>query len=449
LVLSDIFKKYFWNTSWLFFERIFRMCIALFVGVYVARYLGPDQYGLLNYSISFVALFSTIATLGLNDIVIRELVKDENKRDKLLGTTFWLKIFGALLAIGILGIAVNFTSNSTETNLMIFIIAIGTLFQSLDVIDYYFQAKVQSRFVVHAKFWALVGVSAAKILLISLNVSLIWFVSLILIEYIATAIGFLLNYTRQKLSILRWKFDKSMAFHLLENSWPLIFTGFIISIYMRIDQVMIKEMLDYQAVGYYSVAVNLSEAWYFIPTVIVSSLFPAIIEAKSVSEDLYYKRLQKLFDLMVLLAVGIAIPTTFLSDWVIVSLYGDEFQSAGAVLSIHIWAGLFVFLGVARGTWILTENLQRYSFIYTLLGAISNVILNFFMIPVYGIAGAAYATLISQFVSVVVVPFLIQKTRSSVYMMGKSIFFISSVKNILTLLKGYYGQDNWFYNRKP
>ncbi|MDK2892486.1 oligosaccharide flippase family protein [Methanohalophilus sp.] len=187
---SEVFKKYFFNTSWLFFEHIVRLVVALFVGVYVARYLGPDQYGLLRYSISFVALFSALATLGLDQIVIRELVKDKTKRDLLLGTAFYLKILGALLVLVILAIGVQFTSNDSFTNLLIFIIAAGTLFQSMNVVDFYFQARVQSKFSVQVKFWSIMGISILKLYFINIGAPLLWFAFLVLLESIVLASGF-------------------------------------------------------------------------------------------------------------------------------------------------------------------------------------------------------------------------------------------------------------------
>ncbi|OBZ34630.1 flippase [Methanohalophilus sp. DAL1] len=438
MLKSEGFKKYFFNTSWLFFEHIVRLVVALFVSVYVARYLGPDQYGLLNYSISFVALFSAIATLGLDQIVIRELVKDRNKRDSLLGTAFVLKVSGAILVIAMLAVGVQFTSNDLFTNLLIFIIAAGTLFQSMNVVDFYYQSKVQSKFSVQVKFWTIMGISLLKVYSIYIGAPLLWFAFLVLLENIILAGGFFLIYNLKGLSIFSWHFDLYMAKSLLKSSWPLIFSGIVVSLYMKIDQVMIKEMLDSQAVGIYASAVKLSEAWYFVPIIISSSLFPAIIESKKISEELYYERLQKLYDLLYFIALAIVIPTTLLSDWVIDILYGQAYFGAGAVLSIHIWAGLFVFLGVARSKWILTENLQKYSFLYSSIGAVSNIALNLYLIPIHGINGAAFATLISQFIAVILGPFFIKQTRISVYMLLKSIFFVSIIRRIRYLLLKKY-----------
>ena len=200
-------------------------------------------------------------------------------------------------------------------------------------------------------------------------------------------------------------------------------SGMVISIYMKIDQVMIKEMLGAEQVGQYAAAVRLSEAWYFVPMAITSSVFPAIINAKKQSEELYYQRLQKLYDLMVWLAVAIALPTTFLAPWVIRVLYGEAFLPAAGVLSIHIWAGVFVFLGVASGKWLLTENLQIFSTINTSIGAIVNIILNYILIKSMGINGAAISTLISYFIAAYLCLSFFDKTRINFVNLTKSLFF--------------------------
>jgi O-antigen/teichoic acid export membrane protein len=187
---------------------------------------------------------------------------------------------------------------------------------------------------------------------------------------------------------------------------------------------MLQEMIGSEAVGQYSAAVRISEAWYFIPMVISSSLFPAIVNAKKQSEELYYARLQRLYDLMVWMAIAIALPMTFLSDWVINILYGSAYSQAGSVLMIHIWAGVFVSLGVARGNWLMVENLQKLSLYFSGMAAVANVIGNLLLIPVYGIYVAAFTSLISFGLSVIVAPYFIKETRRSVAMLLKAFLVI-------------------------
>lgn len=414
--------RYFQNTSWLMGEKILRMFVGLFVGIWVARYLGPEQFGRLSYAQSFVFLFTAIATLGLDGIVVRELVKDETKRDVLLGTAFGLKLIGAILILPILAIAVQLTSNDYYTNLLIFIIASATIFQSFNVIDFYYQSKVLSKYVALANTISLALSSFIKIILILNNAPLIAFAVMMVFDMAILAIGLIIYYKKSSgLKPFTWHFEWQVAVSLLKDSWPLILSSLVVSIYMKIDQVMIKEMVDVEAVGQYAAAVRLSEAWYFIPMAIASSLFPAIINAKKISEKLYYTRLQRLYTLIVWLAIAIALPMTFLSDWLVGFLYGTDYHQAGSVLMIHVWAGVFVFLGVASGNWYLSENLQILAFMRTFYGMVTNLVLNFFMIPIYGINGAAIATLISYFIAGLMFDLFYKKTRATFYMKVKTL----------------------------
>ncbi len=405
------------------------MAVTFFVGVYVARYLGPANFGLLSYAGSFVGLFSAIAALGLDNIVVRELVKDEKRRDELLGTTFVLKVIGSIFVLTIIAIAVRFTNNDSFTNLLIFIIAIGTIFQSFNVINFYFQAKVLSKYTVYAQVFTTILCAAIKLLLIYFNMGLIYFTIVTLLQSIILASGLIVMYTKQKSSLLKWSINYGLAKNLLKDSWPLILSGIAISIYMKIDQVMIKNMLNTEAVGNYAVAVRISEVWYFIPMAITKSVFPAIINAKKISEKLYYERLQKLYDLMVWLAIGIALPIMLLSNNIIKLLFGIQYQEAAGVLRIYVWAGVFVFLGVASSQYLIAENYTKISFLNSLTGAIVNVILNITLIPKFGIKGAAIATVISYFVSVFLI-ILIPKTYKNSVLMLKSFSPLSCIKRI-------------------
>lgn len=423
--LSDLTNNqsvmmYIGNTSWLFGEKILRMVMGLFVGVWLARYLGPDQFGLFSYAQSFVALFAAVATLGLDGIVVRELIKNKEQRDKLLGTAFYLKLMGAILVLVLLTVSIFFQSNDPQTNWLIFVIASATIFQSFNVIDFYFQSKVQSKFVALGGTVSLVSSSVIKITLILNDASLISFAFVILFDSFILAISFIYFYLKNKLSIFSWCFDKTYAKSLLKDSWPLILSGLVVSLYMKIDQVMIKNILDNNSVGQYAAAVRLLEVWYFIPVVISSSLFPAIINAKATSKHLYYSRMQNLYNLMAWLAISIAIIVTLLSDWIVHVLYGDEFNQASGVIMIQIWSVIFVFLGVASSKWFIAEGLQKYSFYRSLSGAILNIILNLILIPMYGIEGAAIATLISQIVASYLFNVINKKSRITFFMHSKS-----------------------------
>jgi len=410
-IRSPGFKRYFSNTSWLMGHRVLSMVVALFVGVYVARYLGPERFGLLSYAGSFVGLFTALATLGLDGIMVRELVKSPERKDELLGTAFWLKAGGAILMwIGIAA-AIPFTHNDTQTNILVAIIAFAVIFQAFNVIDFNYQAEVKSRYVVYAQLVQLVASSITKLIFVWIAAPLVWFACVFLLDAVVHAVGLTAMYLKNTGKIWYWKWRWETAKELLRDSWPLILSGMVVSIYMKIDQVMIKEMLGAEEVGHYAAAVRLSEAWYFVPMAITSSVFPAIINAKKQSKELYYQRLQKLYDLMVWLAVAIALPTTF-----------------AGVLSIHIWAGVFVFLGVASGKWFITENFMKLSFYRTFLGAIGNVVFNLIFIPILHIKGAAIGTLLANLLAAYFFDVINLKTRKTFLMKTKSLCFIGVKK---------------------
>jgi O-antigen/teichoic acid export membrane protein len=405
------------------------MVVGLFVGVWIARYLGPEQFGLFSYAQSFVGLFTAIATLGLDGIVVRELVKDENRKDELIGTAFWLKVMGAILTLIILAIATNFTSNDTYTNILVFIIASATVFQSFNVIDFYFQSKVMSKYVVYANIISLLFSSVIKVTLLLNNAPLEAFAWVVLFDSIVLACGFIYFYIKTNLTLLKWEFNKKEAFDLLKDSWPLILSGLVVSVYMKIDQVMIKEMLNVEAVGQYAAAVRLSEAWYFIPVIASASLFPAIINAKKINKLIYYERLQSLYDFMVIIAIAVAIPVTFFAESIINILYGHEFSESSTVLIIHIWTGVFVFLTVSSGKFLIAENMVMKTFYRNISAMLLNIILNIYLIEYYGIQGAAIATLVSWVISGYIYDFFDKDIRFMFIQKTKALTFYNLLRN--------------------
>jgi PST family polysaccharide transporter len=418
-------QKILINTGWLFGDKILRMGVGLVVGVWVARYLGPEQFGLLSYALAFVALFTAVANLGLNSIVVRDLVQDPSTAKTTMGTAFVLSIMGGLSAFGLSLVAISYARPDDElAKLIIVLLSLLMVLKATDVVRYWFESQVQSKYVVWIENGIFLVVSAVKIGLILANASLIAFVWVIAAEAMIVAVALISIYAWKGDKLTAWRFRFARAKGLLKDSWPLILSGLAIMIYMRIDQIMLGQMLGDKAVGIFSAAVRISEVWYFIPMAIVASVFPSIIEAKKEGEAKYYQRLQKLSDFMVLLALAVAIPMTFLSDWVVTLLFGNAYQQSGTVLAIHIWAGLFVFLGLASGKWFIIEGFQRYYFCRTLLGAGVNVGLNLIMIPKFGVIGAAWATVVSQACANVIFNIFNRKTRTVFFIQCKSFLAI-------------------------
>lgn len=421
--LTSKFNKVARNVSWLIVDKIFRMGVGLIISVWLARYLGPDNFGSFNYAIAFVALFSAVATLGLDSIVIREIIKKDNINE-LLGTVFTLKVVGGFVAFGLSTISIYlFKPEDIVMCVLVVFVALSMIFQAFDVIDFWYQANVISKYTVIARSSAFIILSIIRLIFILSKAPLVAFALLYSLEIMLGAVFLVISYLKLGNRIRTWTLNINKGIKLLKNSWPLILSSVVVTLYMKIDQLMIGQMLGSEKVGIYSSAVRLVEVWYFIPTAIAASLYPSIIEAKQLDEKKYYSNLQRLYNIMTWIGIAIALPTTFISGYVINILYGQQYIEASSVLSLSIWSGIFVFQGVARSNWLIIENLQKYNFYFLFFTCLLNVGLNYILIPIYSIHGAAVATLISQFTAAILAPALFSKTRKSSIMLLKSFYF--------------------------
>jgi len=422
------FRKYFVNTAWMLTEQILRIAGVLLVGVWVARYLGPEQFGIFSYAIAFTSIIAVIAKLGLDVILVRDLVGHPEIRNAYLSTAFWLKLAASLLMIFCLAASISLITSDQNTNFYILILAGGIIFQSFEVIDFYFQSQVLSRYASICKIIQLGISTILKIVLVNVEAPLIYFVIVIVFDQISLYLTLFVAYQRQKLGSLFIHFNIALAKELLKTSWPLMLSGLTVALYMRLDQLMLKEMMGAKEVGLYSAGVRLSEAWYFIPVMLTSSMFPAMANAKKISRKLYLERLQQFSTSMTWMAIIIASLVTCFPELIIHLLYGDAFQDATQVLVIHVWGAIFVYLGIASGVFFTLEN-YTYKVLYrTILGLASNIALNLILIPRFGISGAAYATVISQFLVNFLIDFFDTSLKELCAVKTKSLFPIGYLK---------------------
>lgn len=409
------------NMGWLLLDRVVRMGMALVVGVWVARYLGPARFGQLNFAIAFVALFGTVTTLGLEQIVIRDLVHRPEEANEILGTTLVLRLTAGVAAAALSVLAVHLLQPSdTESLLLVAILSSTLLFQAFDTIDSLFQSQVRSKLTVWAKNSAFLIFAAIKILLIRHKAPLSWFAIATAGEIAAGAMGLILVHRIVRGRLRAWTISRSRAAMLLRQSWPLIFSGLAIMVYMRLDTIMLKMMSGDTAVGVYSAAVRVSEVWYFIPSAIVSSVSPAIMLAKD-DPLLFHNRLRRLFALMTIVSYSIGTLVAVFSPLIIRMLYSASYSAAAPILSVHIWASIFVFLGVAQTPWDVTHNLMKLSLYRTSLGAVLNVAINLVLIPRLGAMGAAIATVISYAIASVFANALSARTRPVFWMQMRAL----------------------------
>lgn len=384
------------NIGWLFFDKILRMGLGLLVGVWVARYLGPEQFGLFSFASAFVGMFGTVAGLGLQSIVVRDIVRDPTCKDVTLGTAAVLQLLGGSLAYGcVLGSIFWLRPDDTLAKLLVAILGSIMLFRFSDVALYWFESQVLSKYIVWVQNGCFLIFAVIKVGLILSHAPMLAFAWATAAEALIVAVLIFLMLGLRGIKLQKLRCSLIRAKSLLTDSWPLLLSGMAIIVYMKIDQIMLGQMLGDDAVGIYSAAVRISEVWYFIPVMITASVFPSILEAKKCDEAQYLKRLQRLYDLMVWLSVAIALPMTFISTPLVVAVFGPAYAESGGVLAIHIWASVFVFLGVASSQWFVAENRQILSFHGSLIGALVNVILNLILIPHFGPLGAAVATVVA------------------------------------------------------
>ncbi|MDO3642117.1 flippase [Mucilaginibacter sp. L3T2-6] len=424
-------EKYFKNTGMMFVGRIGSLAIKMFVGIAVANYLHRENNGILNGGTVYIYFFSAIATLGLDQFIVKELHQFPENRDEILGTSFWMKVFAGFSCIPLIYLAyLVYPAKATPYHFVLILSTIGVI-QAFNVIDSYFQSQVQSKYIMQVQIAGNLVSAAIKMLLIYLKMPLVWFVYAYTADFALLSIGYFYTYQRKQRSVFNWSFNGKLAAKLLKYSWPLIISGIMVSLYMKIDALMVQNISGPKEAGAYATVANLSEVWNFIPSVIVTTLFPAILNARRDDIGRYNKRIQNLYDLMVYISLPIAVIVTFTSPLIYRILpFKPEYYYSAPALSVHIWSGVFVFLGAASSQYLIAENYSKLTFIRTGFGAVVNIGLNLLLIPGMGMMGAAVSTLVA-YASATFVILLIPKVSKQGVMMLKSLFLISLIQKII------------------
>lgn len=407
-------KRLLANLNWLFADRIIRIVGGLVIGIWVARYLGPGDYGLLNFALSFVALFGTVGRLSIDPVAVRELTKFPEREKEILGTIFRLKLWGSLAAIALVLPAAWLVQPDNPLFLvLVTITAVSILFNALDVIDIFYQARTLSKYVVQARAVAFLLFSVVRVGLILGEFSVLWFALVATLE-LALAAGLMIwIYRLREGRISRWRWQADTARHLLRDGWPLIASSLFIIIHTRIDQVMIGQMLGEVQVGIYSAAIRISEAWMFVPVLVVQTFMPYFVQLRERNPTLYQQRLMQLYSAMFWTGAAAGILTMLIGQQAITLLFGEAYSGAYAPLVLTIWTGIFISQAVARGIWMISANLQIYRLFNNLVAVPINVLLNLLWIPKYGAGGAAAASLVSVAVGTWLVPLIFAPLRQS------------------------------------
>lgn len=399
------------NSAWIIGQQVFQMLLQLVVGVLTARYLGPSNYGSLNYTASFVVFFTSVATLGMDGVVIRKIIEHPEKEAEYLGSCMGLRLISSLLSIISVSIIVYVLNPSEPIKLLLVILQSFQLsFKAIQILDAWFQRYLISKYVSIGKMIACIVVSAYKIFLLMSSKSIIWFAfSNSLTDGV---IALLEIYFFSSLCGKKLRFSLRTGLDVLHDSYHFILSGIMVAIYGQMDRIMIGQMMSDLDVGYYTTATAICSMWIFVPSAIITSFQPTIMELKKRGDEiLYLLRLKQLYSFIIWLCIIVSVLIVILGKMIVFILYGAEYFGAIPALRIVIWCETFAMIGSARGIWIICENKNKYVKYYLAIGAVINLVLNAVLIPSMGINGAAIATLITQITTSVIAPLLFKETR--------------------------------------
>lgn len=391
------FRQVTGNIAWSITDNVLRLSIALVVGIWLARYLGPSLFGELNFAMALVGMFGVVASLGIDSNIMRDLVREPDKRNEILGTAFLLKIASALVSIiGCLAVIFVLRPRSPQTIWLVAILSTGMLLLPADVISLWFQAQLAAKYIVYAKNIAYVIGALIRVGLILGKAPLIAFAWATLAESVLVGIGLAFGYyIREGRFPTAWTLGWSRAKAMLDAGWPLLLSAVGSVLYMRVDAVMLGQMSTDHAVGIYGAATRISEIWYFIPMAVSIALQPALISMQEKDAERFQQQLTRIYSLFSFGSFFVSICVALVADKLVTLLYGESYLEAGPVLRLHIWASIAVFLGVVSNRYLIIKQLQKIILYRTLIGMLSNILLNLLFIPSYGVIGSAWATLIS------------------------------------------------------
>lgn len=403
-------NRFFSNTMWDIGGKVFQMILTLIVGMLTARYLGPSNYGIIGETASYVSFFSVICQLGFTSTAVKEIMDNEDKQGEILGTTIFFRICTSLISSGAITCLLYILKDGDQVIVWVaFLQSLSLLFQSFDMIHYWYQSRLETQVSVKIQSLAYVIMAAYKIAILALGKSVEWFAFSTALEAAVVGAALLMVYNKgegQKLSV-----SISAGKEILKRSYHFILSGLMVTIYGEMDKIMLGEMLSETAVGFYTAATKVSTMWSFVLTALINSSRPVIIASRNKRYELYIKQNKRLYAAIIWIGIAAGLGITVLGKWIIYFMYGEAYMPATSSLQISAWYTMFAMLGTARGIWVVCEDKAKYVKYYLGIGAVINVILNYLLIPQFGPGGAAAATLITQIFTAVLAPAIFRETR--------------------------------------
>lgn len=406
-ILSNRFLQ---NTGWMAFAQIYQMVISLFIGVISARYLGPTNYGTINYAASYISFFTIFCALGLEGIVVKEIISKREQEGIILGSGIVMRLIAGVLSMIAVCVIVYFLNPNDSVLLTVtFLQSIILPFNAFHLIDMWYQSKLNSKVSTIIRCISYTLMSLYKIYLLITGKSVEWFAFSTSLDSLLIAIMFMLMYRRN--GTRKLKFDNNTSKELLLQSYHLIISTMMAVLYSQMDRVMIGKMMTQTDVGFYTAAATICNMWVFIPQAFANSARPVIMELKDKDSNMYIRRLKQLIGFIFWIGVLFSMVFTVMADFIIHVLYGDAYTMAKGPLVILIWSTVFSSLSYPRSIWMICENKQNYTKYILIWGVILNLILNYFGIKYFGIIGAAIATLFTEIMTCIISPMFYKEMR--------------------------------------
>lgn len=432
MLVNSLFKsKVVRNAGWIIICKVAQSILSVIVTMISARYLGPSNYGLINYAASIVAFVSPIALLGFGSVTIQELVTNKDDEGKIMGSTIISSLLSAFVCVvGVFCFSIVVNHGDADTVIVCTLYSVMLLFQATELITLWFQSQFLSKYSSIVSFIAYALVAAYKLFLLIKGLSVYLFAISNAIDYMLISVSLIIIY--KKAGGKKLSFDLGIAKRLLSKSKHYIIPNIMIAIFTQTDHIMIKHMINDAATGYYSAALSCANFLNFVYTAMVDSARPAILEKYNIDKDQFVDNLKKLFSIIIYMTIIAGGMLCIFAEIVIKILYGDTYLEAVPVLRIICWFSLFSYLGSVRNIWVLAQNKQKYLWLMNLSGALVNVILNFVLIPIFGIEGAAVASLVAQISCNIIAPYIFKPYRYCTYIMIQGINPLILLKLIIT-----------------
>ena len=400
------------NVLWLLADRGWRLILNIAVLGVLARHLGVEEFGRLNYAASLAAIFATLASLGLEGLIVRELVRRPEDWRTLLGTAAGLRLAGGFLAMLVVGLAAMGNSDGRALAVLAMLVACGFVPQALEVTDLWFQKEIQSRHTAVARGVAALLGAGVKLKLVAMNAPLTWFAAALGLDLALAATALAWTYQTRGGRILEWRFCRTTAQRLLRESAPLIGAGLLVAVFLRVEQVMVRELLGDSAAGVYFVAARLAEQWLVLPGLLVTSVYPLLVGSQSADPSNHAGQMQQLFDALTLLGLLIALCVAAFGPWLVPLIFGEKYRAAVPVLLVLAWTAPVIFNGAARAQYFLLQNLTFYHVPSVLIGIAVNVAVGLWALPRFGPVGAAASALGGYVCSAFVTSWLVPPLRA-------------------------------------